>query len=262
VTNVELFHYLFLRKKHFRKEPTPRTLIRTVEQSVSYRDLRKVKSEDLHKDLIQMNDLTENQIKGIKNFKFGVLYYKKGQTEDEMFSNAKGSEAYNEFLKFLGDTVHLKDWRRYTGGLDSSNLENGETSIFTEWKGCEVMFHVATLMPLNVTDPQQVLRKAHIGNDIVVIIFMDDDIPFTNEIIHSQMNHIFAVVSVAKHKSKNSSTHINFRVDTRSNMPPFAPIIPNEKFKYNSKFRDLFFTKLTNGVRESIHAPFFYCKID
>ena len=34
-----------------------------------------------------------------------------------------------------------------------------------------MMFHVSTLLPFFPADPQQVERKRHIGNDLVVIIF-------------------------------------------------------------------------------------------
>lgn len=35
---------------------------------------------------------------------------------------------------------------------------NGEMSVFTEFQGLEVMFHVATLMPFSSSDPQQVVH--------------------------------------------------------------------------------------------------------
>lgn len=56
-----------------------------------------------------------------KQFKFGVLYCKDGQsTELDMYSNtAEGASVdYNEFLQFLGTTVRLKGWPYYRGGLD------------------------------------------------------------------------------------------------------------------------------------------------
>jgi RAP1 GTPase activating protein 1 len=35
------------------------------------------------------------------------------------------------------------------------------------------MFHVATYIPFTPEDRQQVERKRHLGNDIVVIVFRD-----------------------------------------------------------------------------------------
>lgn len=37
------------------------------------------------------------------------------------------------------------------------------------------MFHVSTLLPHNALDKQQLEKKRHIGNDLVVIIFQDGD---------------------------------------------------------------------------------------
>jgi hypothetical protein len=58
---------------------------------------KNVKSFDLH---------TVN-----KNFKFGVIYMKKGQvTEEELFSNQEHSESFDEFLNLLGNRIQLKDF--------------------------------------------------------------------------------------------------------------------------------------------------------
>lgn len=42
--------------------------------------------------------------------------------------------------------------------------ESGETSFASSWRDCEIMFHVAPLMPLRENDKQQVHRKRYIGN--------------------------------------------------------------------------------------------------
>lgn len=51
------------------------------------------------------------------------------------------------------------------------------------------MFHVSTLLPFFPDDPQQVERKRHLGNDVVIVIFMDaPSEPFSPTIIRSQFN--------------------------------------------------------------------------
>ena len=42
----------------------------------------------------------------------------------------------------------------------------------------EVMFHVSTLLPYSESDKQQLQRKRHIGNDIVAVVFQEDNTPF------------------------------------------------------------------------------------
>ena len=45
---------------------------------------------------------------------------------------------------------------RYRGGLDTCHDQTGEKSIYTEFKGQEIMFHVSTLLPYDASDRQQV----------------------------------------------------------------------------------------------------------
>jgi len=149
----------------------------------------------------------------VKNFKFGVLYCKKDQVlEDEMFLNGKcnpsfvvacflaflitetGSEDFEEFLDFLGERIVLQGWKQFRGGLDVSSEfffelpfsqgayyllvsanTTGKHSVYTQHSGMEVMFHVSTLLPFTPGDQQQVERKRHLGNDIIMIIFVEGD---------------------------------------------------------------------------------------
>jgi RAP1 GTPase activating protein 1 len=66
--------------------------------------------------------------------------------------------------------------------------QTGEHSIYTKWQGYEIMFHVSVLLPFKKTDVQQLERKRHIGNDIVVIIFQESDMPFDISTITSKQN--------------------------------------------------------------------------
>lgn len=50
------------------------------------------------------------------------------------------------------------------------------------------MFHVSTLIPFYPKDEQQVERKRHLGNDIVLIVFKEGETPFNPLCIHSQFN--------------------------------------------------------------------------
>ena len=45
---------------------------------------------------------------------------------------------------------------RYRGGLDVAGDQTGEHSVYTEYKGREIMFHVSTLLPFDEQDSQQV----------------------------------------------------------------------------------------------------------
>ncbi len=55
-----------------------------------------------------------------------------------------------------GKRVELQGFGGFLGGLDSDRNLTGRESVFTEFSGLEVMFHVAPLMPFSASDPQQV----------------------------------------------------------------------------------------------------------
>ena len=53
------------------------------------------------------------------------------------------------------------------------------------------MYHVATMIPYSPGDEQQIPRKRHIGNDIVVVIFKEGNTPFNPLVMRSQFNRMF-----------------------------------------------------------------------
>ena len=56
------------------------------------------------------------------------------------------------------------------GGLNSDR--DGEYTMYSCNSNCEVIFHVATMMPMgNKDDLRFVSKKRHIGNDFVNIIW-------------------------------------------------------------------------------------------
>ena len=76
----------------------------------------------------------------------------------------------------------------YTFNVLYLGNSTGERSVYTAYKGFEIMFHVATMLPYNPHDEQQVCKKRHIGNDVVVIIFKENNIPFDPLWMRSQFN--------------------------------------------------------------------------
>jgi len=112
------------------------------------------------------------------------------------------SEDLLEFLDFLGTKVPLKNFENFRGGLDVSEKErDGKYSVYTNYEDYEIMFHVSTYMTFSSFDEQQIERKRHIGNDVVVIIFKEGDSPFNPVSISSHFNHVFIVIK--KNAKKN-----------------------------------------------------------
>ncbi|XP_066568831.1 GTPase-activating Rap/Ran-GAP domain-like protein 3 isoform X2 [Amia ocellicauda] len=213
---------------------------------------REILNPEIQKDLLVLEEQ-----EGSVNFKFGVLYAKDGQlTDDEMFSNETGSESFDKFLNLLGDTISLRGWAGYRGGLDTKNDTTGINSIYTVYQGHELMFHVSTMLPYSKENKQQVERKRHIGNDIVTIVFQegDDMSPsFKPSMIRSHFTHIFALV---RYNSQNDSYRL--KIFSEESVPLFGPPLPSPPvFTDHHEFRDFLLVKLINGEKATLETPTF-----
>ncbi|XP_033845801.1 GTPase-activating Rap/Ran-GAP domain-like protein 3 isoform X2 [Periophthalmus magnuspinnatus] len=213
---------------------------------------REILNPDIQKDLLVLEEQ-----EGSVNFKFGVLFAKDGQlTDDEMFSNEKGSEGFDKFLNLLGDTITLQGWAGYRGGLDTKNDTTGIKSIYTVYQGHELMFHVSTMLPYSKENKQQVERKRHIGNDIVTIVFQEGDdasSSFKPSMIRSHFTHIFALV---RYNSQNDSYRL--KIFSEESVPLFGPPLPSPPvFTDHHEFRDFLLVKLINGEKATLETPTF-----
>lgn len=89
--------------------------------------------------------------------KVGVIYVQEGQySEEDILDNNDNSLLFEEFLQILGDKIRLKGFDKYKGGLDTVHDLTGLYSVYTNWRGIEIMFHVSTLLPYEKHDPQKV----------------------------------------------------------------------------------------------------------
>ncbi|KAG7520553.1 rap1 GTPase-activating 1-like isoform X8 [Solea senegalensis] len=181
------------------------------------------------------------------NFKFGVVYQKFGQTsEEELFGNSEESPAFVEFLAFLGEKIELHNFKGFRGGLDVTHGQTGTESIYCNYRNKEVMFHVSTKLPYTEGDTQQLQRKRHIGNDIVAIIFQEENTPFVPDMIASNFLHAYVVVQVVNPCSDDVLYKVS--VTARDDVPFFGPALPNPAFfKKGPEFHDFLFTKLINA---------------
>ncbi|MBZ3881682.1 Signal-induced proliferation-associated 1-like protein 2 [Sciurus carolinensis] len=132
--------------------------------------------------------------------KIGILYCKAGQsTEEEMYNNETAGPAFEEFLDLLGQRVRLKGFTKYRAQLDNKTDSTGTHSLYTTYKDYELMFHVSTLLPYMPSNRQQLLRKRHIGNDIVTVVFQEPGaLPFTPRSIRSHFQHVFVIVKLLR----------------------------------------------------------------
>uniref|UniRef100_A0A1D5R2F4 RAP1 GTPase activating protein n=1 Tax=Macaca mulatta TaxID=9544 RepID=A0A1D5R2F4_MACMU len=160
------------------------------------------------------------------NFKFGVIYQKLGQTsEEELFSTNEESPAFVEFLEFLGQKVKLQDFKGFRGGLDVTHGQTGTESVYCNFRNKEIMFHVSTKLPYTEGDAQQLQRKRHIGNDIVAVVFQDENTPFVPDMIASNFLHAYVVVQAEGGGPDGPLYKVS--VTARDDVPFFGPPLPD-----------------------------------
>ncbi|XP_036770488.2 rap1 GTPase-activating protein 1 isoform X14 [Manis pentadactyla] len=181
------------------------------------------------------------------NFKFGVIYQKLGQTsEEELFSTNEESPAFVEFLEFLGQKVKLQDFKGFRGGLDVTHGQTGTESVYCNFRNKEIMFHVSTKLPYTEGDTQQLQRKRHIGNDIVAVVFQDENTPFVPDMIASNFLHAYVVVQAEGGGPDGPFYKVS--VTARDDVPFFGPPLPDPAvFRKGPEFQEFLLTKLINA---------------
>ena len=178
-------------------------------------------------------------------YKFGILYAQgdQGAVEDDMYANRDGCPLFSSFLSMLGTKIVLAGWDRFRGGLDVTGNATGHYSLFTDWRGFEVMFHVSTLLPYTPGASQQVERKRHLGNDIVLLVFHTGTGALDPACFKSQFNHVFIVVRPTPASTPDNPRY-TVAVIMRGEVKPFTPQFPRDYvFSRDEFFREFILTK-------------------
>lgn len=140
-----------------------------------------------------------------ESLKIGVLYVKKGQTDQNIILANDWNDVSQEFKSFLrsiGIFVDLSTHLGFNGKLDNTNFSNGRYQLYYADDRFEIMYHVAPLIPTDPQNDQQIYKKRHIGNDNVHIIWCENDLDYDPLTITSQFNdaHIIIYPIPALHK--------------------------------------------------------------
>jgi len=178
-----------------------------------------------------------------------------------MFANKEESVEFVFLLDCLGEKIRLKKWSKFTGGLNTDEDLDGKYSIYTTFKDYEVMFHISTFLTHVQNDPQQLEKKRHIGNDIVVIVFMEDGGVLDPLFAKTQFNHVFIVIQPIRIESPdNQKPVLKYRIAVtgKQGVRAFGPKIPETcVFEKGPQLREFLLTKLINAERAALRAPGF-----
>ena len=120
------------------------------------------------------------------------------------------------------------------------------------------MLHVATMLPNHENDPQRLERKRHIGNDVCVVVFLDDaDAVFPIEQIKSHFNHVWVVV-----RPHLSGDAYQVSVVLKDGVPAVPPRVPEDSVVPKSHIREWMMAKLISQERSALRsAPQFAGKL-
>ncbi|CAO3629217.1 unnamed protein product [Mucor fragilis] len=234
-----------------------RAAILSVCPNIDLRSFKELSAESTIMAGLEKDLLKYDEIHIPKHYKFGVLTIRDNQTtEESWFSNTGLSERLQDFLNIMGQKIKLKGYRGYSAGLDTKTGESGEYAYISKWNEFDIMYHVAPLMPSQKNDKQQVLRKKHIGNDIVCIVFLEGSQAFNPKAIRSQFLHVYIVIrpEVVNHKKC-------WRVEvlTKSNVGEFGPTIPSPPLLYDDATLKGFLTlKLINAENAALKSDKFF----
>ncbi|KAI8981014.1 hypothetical protein BDB01DRAFT_724338, partial [Pilobolus umbonatus] len=216
------------------------------ELDTSFSNLRKIPrnmliSSELENEILKLD---ENSLHN--TFKFGVLFIKENQTqEEEWFSNQHDSESFDKFLSIIGEKTKLQGYDGFAAGLDTKSGDCGEYTYTKVWNDNKIAYHVSSLIPSKPGDEQQIQRKRHIGNDIVCIIFVEGNQPFNPLAIKSQFLHVFIVVHEELYLDKKVWRVEIVRLE---DVPAFGPSLPEKALFFNEdELSKFLIAKLVNA---------------
>lgn len=236
------FHHASIPAPSHTHDLRPAALVKRVKEDLSVERFDAVVSPEAQQLILEYDE------HALKNqFKFGLIVQRFGQTvEEQLFANTGQSPALEQFLSLMGRRVKLREHEGFKGGLDTQFGQTGEESVYEKFREKEVMFHVSTLLPFKEQDPQQLERKRHIGNDMVAVIFQEENTPFAPDMIASHFLHAYVVVQPINPCTPDTRYRVS--VTARSDVPFFGPTLPSSStFAHGPLFKEFLLTKLINA---------------
>jgi RAP1 GTPase activating protein 1 len=199
-------------------------------------------------------------------FKFGLLYWKTGQLdEDAMYGNTETSPGFERLVSLLGERIALVGWGGFRGGLRVNDASTGTHSVYRRLEvpagglriPVEIMWHIAPLIPATA-DPQQLERKRHLGNDLLVLIYRDADntTPFAPAMMRSHVNQVYLILQEVA-----GGAAYQVAVVARPGIQAFGPPLPADGLLAAEDIPDWLVLKCLNGERAAMAGPDFAAKM-
>ncbi|XP_038599949.1 ral GTPase-activating protein subunit alpha-2 [Tachyglossus aculeatus] len=147
--------------------------------------------------LRELKNLDSRQCR--ETHKIAVFYIAEGQEDKcSILSNARGSQAYEDFVAGLGWEVDLSKHCGFMGGLQR-NGSTGQTAPYYATSTVEVIFHVSTRMPSD-SDDSLTKKLRHLGNDEVHIVWSEHTRNYRRGIIPTDFGDVLIIIYPMKNR--------------------------------------------------------------
>ncbi|NWU24698.1 RGPA2 protein, partial [Dyaphorophyia castanea] len=165
--------------------------------------------------LRELKNLDSRQCR--ETHKIAVFYIAEGQEDKcSILANARGSQAYEDFVAGLGWEVDLSTHGGFLGGLQR-NGSTGHTAPYYATSTVEVIFHVSTRMPSD-SDDSLTKKLRHLGNDEVHIVWSEHTRNYRRGIIPTDFGDVLIVIYPMKN-------HMFFiEIMKKPEVPFFGPL--------------------------------------
>uniref|UniRef100_A0A8C0FFF6 Ral GTPase activating protein catalytic subunit alpha 2 n=1 Tax=Bubo bubo TaxID=30461 RepID=A0A8C0FFF6_BUBBB len=165
--------------------------------------------------LRELKNLDSRQCR--ETHKIAVFYIAEGQEDKcSILSNARGSQAYEDFVAGLGWEVDLSTHGGFMGGLQR-NGSTGLTAPYYATSTVEIIFHVSTRMPSD-SDDSLTKKLRHLGNDEVHIVWSEHTRNYRRGIIPTDFGDVLIVIYPMKN-------HMFFiEIMKKPEVPFFGPL--------------------------------------
>ena len=147
--------------------------------------------EKVERSLTQLDRTISREV-----IKVGIIYLKEGQEEQYgVLANDASDRTplFYEFVRSVGWPIDLETHRAYLGGLDPK-LTTGVTAPYFASSTTEIVFHDITSMPTSSSEPGQIHKKRHVGNDNVHVVWTEHLRDYNPRTIISEFNDVHIVV--------------------------------------------------------------------
>ena len=151
-------------------------------------------------DFLKKSDMLIRELKNLDNrksretHKIAVFFVAPGQEDKtSIMSNTSGSKEYEDFVAGLAWEVELSTHTGFMGGLDK-NQSTGTTAVYYANSTVEVMFHVATRMPVSSEESGFIKKVRHLGNDEIWIVWSEHSRDFRHGIVNAEFGDVVIII--------------------------------------------------------------------